>query len=72
MLKTRINTELLKNFRQEKGLSISDMAQSLNYRTPTGYWLVESNKRRISVDNLYKLSQVCNKPMEQLILITEN
>ena len=70
-MKTAVNGNLLLELRTQNGYSISDMAGYLGYKTPTGYWLLEKGKRRVSVDVLYRLSQLYGREMEEFLLLQE-
>lgn len=70
MAKVVIDLEVLKALREQRGYSISDLAAMLGYKTPTGYWLIEQGQRKVSIDTLYRLSQIYDCTMEDLI--TEN
>ena len=66
-MKTAINLELLKELRDTHGYSISDLAEELGYKTPTGYWLLEKGQRKGSVDALYILAHLYGLTMEELL-----
>ena len=69
--KTAINLELIHELRNENGYSISDLADELGYKTPTGYWLLEKGQRKISVDVLYQLAHIYGLTMEELLVVTD-
>ena len=62
-----VSTEKLVQFRKAKGLSISDVAYALGYKTPTGYWLIEDGQRDLKVSILYKLSVLYGIAMEDFL-----
>ena len=66
-MKTAINLELLRELRDTHGYSISDLAEELGYKTPTGYWLLEKGQRKVSVDALYILAHLYGLTMEELL-----
>ena len=66
MIHTDLNT--LVRMRERSGLSISDVAAELGYKTPTGYWLIEHGERKVSVENLYRLAQLYGCAMEDFIV----
>lgn len=71
-MKAKINVDLLKQCRNDAGYSISDIAEYLGcYKTPTGYWLIEKNQRKASVDVLYKLAKLYDMRMEEFIVEIE-
>ena len=65
------NLELLCELKDQQGWHISDVAAKLGYKTPTGYWLIEKGQRKVSVDVLYKLSKLYNRPMEDFLIIND-
>ncbi len=67
-MKTAVNLELLRQLRDEKEMSISDLAAVLGYKTPTGYWLLERGQRKVSVDILYRLARLYDVQMEDFII----
>ena len=69
MNKVSVNLQLLKELRQEKSYSLSDMSALLGYKTPTGFWLVEKGQRSLSVENLYVLSKLFSLSMEDLLIV---
>ena len=71
-MKAKINVDLLKQCRNDAGYSISDIAEYLGcYKTPTGYWLIEKNQRKASVEVLYKLAKLYDMRMEEFIVEIE-
>lgn len=68
--KVVIDLKALKHLREHYGYSISDLASRLGYKTPTGYWLIEQGQRKVSIDTLYRLAEIYNCAMEDLV--TEN
>ena len=72
-MKAVVNVGMLKACRDEAGYSISDIAGYLGcYKTPTGYWLVEKNQRKASVEVLYKLAKLYDRKMEEFITEVED
>ena len=69
-MKTAINMELLRELRDTHGYSISDLAEELGYKTPTGYWLLEKGQRKVSVDALYILAHLYGLTMEELLEVS--
>lgn len=68
MNRATVDLDALKQHRTELGYSISDIADYLGYKTPTGYWLIEKGERSCNVSVLYSLSQLFNVTMEQLLV----
>ena len=71
MKKIAINLDYIHELREEHGLSTSDLARELGYKTPTGYWLLEKGQRKFSVDTLYQVAQLFGCSMEELLVITD-
>jgi transcriptional regulator with XRE-family HTH domain len=67
--KVVINLDALKELRDRNNYSISDLAAKLGYKTPTGYWLIEQGQRKVSIDTLYRLAEIYDCTMEDLITI---
>ena len=71
-MKAVVDVELLKQCRNDAGYSISDIAGYLGcYKTPTGYWLIEKDQRKASVEVLYKLAKLYGMKMEEFITEVE-
>ena len=68
--KVKIDLDTLKSLRAEHSYSISDLANLLGYKTPTGYWLIEQGSRKVSIDTLYRLSEIYGCHMEDLVTLT--
>jgi transcriptional regulator with XRE-family HTH domain len=66
-----VDLNFLCDMRNRYGLSISDVAAKLGYKTPTGYWLIENGQRKVSVRVLYKLAKLYNHSMEDFLIIRE-
>lgn len=66
-----VDLDFLCDMRNLLGLSISDVAAELGYKTPTGYWLIENGQRKVSVSVLYKLSKMYERNMEDFLLVQE-
>ena len=67
--KVVIDFDALKELRDRNNYSISDLAAKLGYKTPTGYWLIEQGQRKVSIDTLYRLAEIYDCMMEDLIKI---
>ena len=63
----KVIIETLKELRKKSKYSVSDLANALGYKTPTGYWLIEQGQRKVSIDALYRLSVIYDCTMEDLI-----
>lgn len=71
MVNVSVNLKLLKSLRELHCLSISDVASKLGFKTPTGFWLIESGKRNMSVSILYQLAVLYKTPIENLLIVKE-
>jgi len=67
--KVIVDFDVLKELRDTNNYSISDLAAKLGYKTPTGYWLIEQGQRKVSIDTLYRLAEIYDCTMEDLIKI---
>ena len=65
----RVDLDKLKSLREDAKFSISFVSNELDYKTPTGYWLVERGERKVSVDVLFRLAKLYNVPMEYLLVV---
>ena len=68
--KVVVDFEAIKEMREQKGLSLSDLSLALGYKTTSGYWLIERGQRKVSIDALYRLAKIYGCHMEELL--TEN
>lgn len=71
MVTVSVNLKLLKSLRELHCLSISNVASKLGFKTPTGFWLVETGKRNMSIPILYQLSLLYKTPVENLLIVKE-
>lgn len=57
----------IKKFREACGASQHITAEALGYKSAVPISLIESGKRKISVENLIKLSEILDKKLEEFI-----
>ncbi|MFT8318001.1 MAG: helix-turn-helix transcriptional regulator [Sporolactobacillus sp.] len=58
-----VNLKKLKKMRKEK-MSLSEMSTKLGYRSPNGYFYLESGRNKITAETLAKLSEILNLPIQ--------
>jgi DNA-binding helix-turn-helix protein len=68
--KVVVDFTAIKEMREQKGLSLSDLSLALGYKTTSGYWLIERGQRKVFIDTLYRLAKIYGCHMEELL--TEN
>lgn len=56
----------LKILREQAGLTQLDMAKKLGYKYTSGYNQLEMGKRRIDIDSAKIISDILQKPMEEI------
>lgn len=59
-----LNYEKFKKARIAAGLSLSDAALALDFKTPTGYWHIEKGKRAVTATQLYLFAEATGCTME--------
>lgn len=64
-----VNLPLLSALKAQHKYSTSDLAYLLGYKTPTGYWLIEQGRRKISLNALYQLAKLYGYQMEDLLIV---
>lgn len=55
---------IIRQLRQERGYSLSDVAQGIGYETYKGYYDLERGKTDLKLEHLEKLAKFYNVPME--------
>lgn len=58
-----LNLKRLKKLRKEK-MSLSEMSTKLGYRSPNGYFYLESGRNKITAETLAKVSDILNVPIQ--------
>lgn len=67
----KINLELIKKTRKEKGLYIDNMAEKLGLTNGSMYWKRENGDYKFKAEEVMKLSEILEIPFEQLFLSSE-
>ena len=63
-----INTELLKEARKKKKLSIRDMSRILGAKSSATYYNIENNKAEAKANQLVIISETLNLPLKKILL----
>lgn len=66
--KNIINTELLKEAREEKGYSHRDMAKFLEAKSSATYYNIETGKTEPKASQLLKISEILKIPIKKILL----
>lgn len=61
----------IKEIRKEHRFSLSDVATELGFKTPSSLHAIEGEKNRLDIWQAWKLSKIFNRPMEELIEVTD-
>lgn len=64
--KSVINLDLIKELRVKNNISTEEMSVQLGYEGYQGYYYKERGIRKMSVDDIAKISKILNVPIEQL------
>lgn len=64
----KINLELIKNKRKEKGLNIDEMAEILRLTNGSMYWKRENGDYKFRAEEVIILSTTLDIPMDSLFL----
>lgn len=57
----------IKNLREERGLTLQQMAEILGYSSAKGYYEVENGKIKLRIEHLEKLSNFFNIPIQNFL-----
>lgn len=69
--KSVINLELIKELRIKNGISTQDMSVKLGYEGYQGYYYKERGIRKMSVEDIAKISEILNVPIQEFFLETK-
>lgn len=61
-----VGTDKLKALRAEKGLTLSQVAEYLGYKSPVGYWYIEKGLRRATAEHVAALASLFGVQIEAL------
>jgi transcriptional regulator with XRE-family HTH domain len=61
-----INLDLIKELRIKNGISTEEMSVKLGYEGYQGYYYKERGIRRMSVEDIAKISRILNVPIQKL------
>lgn len=62
--------EVMKRLRSERGFTLQDVADGINYNTGKGYSDIESGRIKVRLEHLEKLSEFYDVPIT--IFLTKN
>lgn len=63
MSKVEYALKVMKKLRIEKGLTLQDVADGINYHTGKGYYDIESGRSKVRLEHLEKLSEFYKVPI---------
>ncbi|MER2107421.1 MAG: helix-turn-helix domain-containing protein [Solibacillus sp.] len=61
-----VNLDLIKQLRSENDISIEEMSKFMGYKGYQGYYYKESGTRKMSADDIAKISVILNVPISEL------
>lgn len=64
-----IDLQFLKRKRIEKSYSISRLSEELGYFSYMAYYRKETGERELSVEDIAKLSEILNEPIENFFIL---
>lgn len=64
----RVDLKKLRDLRQERKLGQQDVAQVLGYQTATGYHYIETGRVKLTADQIGKLAELFEVPIEELYI----
>lgn len=63
-----VDLDFIKEKRLEKRLSIADISEKLGYSSYQAYHRKEKGQRELSIEDLAKLSNILNIPIEKFLI----
>lgn len=61
-----VNLDLIKQLRNQKNISIEEMSRFMGYRGYQGYYYKENGSRKMSADDIAKISIILSVPINKL------
>lgn len=61
-----VNLDLIKNLRMQKNISIEEMSKLMGYKGYQGYYYKENGARKMSADDIAKISILLDVPINEL------
>lgn len=65
----RLNLELIRQLRKDKGLTQDDMARKLGYHSALGYHYLEKGRCKVSADQLAVIASTLNVTIDSLYVL---
>lgn len=61
-----VNLDLIKQLRNQKEISIEEMSKVMGYKGYQGYYYKESGSRKMSAEDIAKISLILSVPISEL------
>lgn len=61
-----VNLDLIKSLRTQKNISIEEMSKLMGYKGYQGYYYKENGSRKMSADDVAKISVLLEVPINEL------
>lgn len=61
-----VNLDLIKQLRSQKDISIEEMSKNMGYKGYQGYYYKENGTRKMSADDIAKISVILSIPINEL------
>lgn len=68
MGRVSVDLEKIKGLRKEAQMSLEEMSLKLGYRSPNGYYYLETGRSKMSADMLAHVADILNVPIEKLFI----
>lgn len=66
-----VNLDLIKTLRSQRNISIEEMSKLMGYKGYQGYYYKENGTRKMSADDIAKISVILNVPISELFFEDE-
>ncbi|MFC7395411.1 helix-turn-helix domain-containing protein [Scopulibacillus cellulosilyticus] len=71
MKKLDVNLSKMKECRKATKMSLNEMSKKLGFKSPNGYYYLETGKSKISAEMLANVALILNIPIEELFTEAE-
>ncbi|MBM7646065.1 transcriptional regulator with XRE-family HTH domain [Scopulibacillus daqui] len=71
-MKLVVNLGKIKELRKASKLSLNDMSKQLGFKSPNGYFYLETGKTKISAEMLANIALILNVPIDDLFMEVES
>ncbi|MFL0507405.1 helix-turn-helix domain-containing protein [Ureibacillus sp. 179-F W5.1 NHS] len=61
-----VNLALIKSLRTDKNISVEEMSKRMGYQGYQGYYYKENGSRKMSADDIAKISVILDVPINEL------